>query len=167
MPSIMVVIFLALWLCLCDSRVLRSITPDTGTQFRNQSHQQAAETGKYTYWIDRTCLAIESDFTDTFFHDSLESMFAMACGAAASLQPDPVVDDDFARVFQVLFNTDVANKMVYQQSPLWRTRFSTLLDPGLKTPKTMVYGTATYTSPSRSLFFMLTNIHNAWTDLAL
>lgn len=140
-PATAIALF-AIWLGFCHGRVLPNITRNAEAKPYNQTHQQTVEAGKYTYWIDQSCLDIESDYTDSFFDDSLDSMFDMACGASASLKPDPVVDDDFARVFNMLFSTDVGDTQVYQQSPMWRTRFGTRIDPGLKTPKAMVYGMA-------------------------
>jgi hypothetical protein len=144
MHSATLIVFLAIWLGLCHGRVLRNITRNTANNVYNQTQQLTGQAAKYTYWVDDSCLKLTSPYTDSFFDDSLDSMFEMACAVAESLKPDPVVDDDFARVFQMLFSTDVDDTKLYQQSSLWRTRFGTRLDSGDKTAKAMVYGTISH-----------------------
>jgi hypothetical protein len=151
MPSATFIVFLALWLGLCHGRVLRNTTRGSGNNAYNQTQQHAPAATTYHYWIDQSCIDLKSPKTNTFFDDSLEAMFAMACGAADSLAPDPVVDDDFARNFKMLFNARVSDKTIYPQSQMWRVRFGTRLDDGRKSPKKMVYGTSISLSLSLSL----------------
>lgn len=96
-----------------------------------------AATFKGTYWVDTSCKHRTNQHGYQIWDTIMAGKGLFTSYVKESLSPEPVMDTDFARVFDVMFNVPINSNDKFERSDNWQARFKR---SGSKTPKKMVLG---------------------------
>jgi hypothetical protein len=96
-----------------------------------------AATIKSIYWADASCKGRTNQHGYQIWDVLMAGKGLFTSYVKESLSPEPVMDTDLARVFDVLFNVAINSKDKFEKSDNFKARFKR---SGSSTPKKMVLG---------------------------